>query len=471
MSQDKAPNDALRKSLHNALKAWRSTQPVSPEFFSLRLFQEAVAKGDSPRRALNQLLLSSLERLEVKHLDEAQILRDHFIDGQMVHLLANRRNISESNFYQRQARALVHLTAVVEQMEGERLAAYRATIAQRLPALAGLHLVGIEARLAELSPLLLNGAQPWIVSLEGIGGIGKTSLAAALVQHLMGSDHFRQFGWVSAKRSEFNVGEGLLDLDSPTLTVTALVEQLNAQLLSSSYALGGLSSEQQFALLQTHLKERPSLIVIDNLETIADVQALLPTLRQLINPTKFLLTSRESLYPQSDLVRQLVPELSVQHASDLVRQEAQRVGLHDLATATDAVLLPIYQAVGGNPLALRLVVGQSYFHGLATVLGDLEAARGKRIEALYRYIYRQAWDKLDEATRKVFLIMPLISDQGGDLSLMEEISGIESHHLRLAIERLVMANLVDVGGTVDQRHYTIHNLTRTFLQEEIAKWL
>jgi hypothetical protein len=35
---------------------------------------------------------------------------------------------------------------------------------------------------------------------------------------------------------------------------------------------------------------------------------------------------------------------------------------------------------------------------------------------------------------------------------------------------LVLLNLVDARGGLHERRYTIHSLTRTFLQEQVAKW-
>jgi hypothetical protein len=35
---------------------------------------------------------------------------------------------------------------------------------------------------------------------------------------------------------------------------------------------------------------------------------------------------------------------------------------------------------------------------------------------------------------------------------------------------LVRLNLVDVRGDLQQRRYSIHNLTRTFLHEQVLRW-
>jgi DNA-binding MarR family transcriptional regulator len=39
-----------------------------------------------------------------------------------------------------------------------------------------------------------------------------------------------------------------------------------------------------------------------------------------------------------------------------------------------------------------------------------------------------------------------------------------------ALDRLVTLNLVDSQGNLSERRYSIHGLTRTFLQEQVGKW-
>ncbi|MBV7334282.1 hypothetical protein KFU94_39810 [Chloroflexi bacterium TSY] len=70
-------------------------------------------------------------------------------------------------------------------------------------------------------------------------------------------------------------------------------------------------------------------------------------------------------------------------------------------------------------------------------------ARGKTVDALYTYIYFQAWNNLSEEERTTFLCMPLVAH-----------------------------NLVNSNQATNEEElrYSIHNLTRTFLHEQIAKW-
>jgi len=126
--------------------------------------------------------------------------------------------------------------------------------------------------------------------------------------------------------------------------------------------------------------------------------------------------------------------------------------------------------VGGNPLALRLVVGQTHIHALGDILDDLRQSSSRRSEALYTYLYRQAWEHLDADAREALLLMPLVAEQGGDLAYLAALSGRAPGKLRSVLETLVTLNLVDRRGSLQESYYTIHSLTRTFLHEQVLRW-
>lgn len=64
-------------------------------------------------------------------------------------------------------------------------------------------------------------------------------------------------------------------LPTPVLTADALVDALCRQLLPSAAAAARLSVQEAYQLLRTQLKQIPHLVVIDNLETVQDVEGLL----------------------------------------------------------------------------------------------------------------------------------------------------------------------------------------------------
>lgn len=327
-------------------------------------------------------------------------------------------------------------------------------------------LFGVDDAWQQLRTILDQPDAPWLIAIDGIGGIGKTSLAHHVVRDIMKTNRFQGMAWVSAKQEEFIPDQGLRSINGPALDSATLVDTLLEQ-LDKSNALSR-SPEEKLVILSDLLSETPYLVVIDNLETIIDYQSLLPLLRQLANPSKILLTSRHSLHAYSDVYCINLKELDQSNALAFIRHRAKLRGALALARASKARLKKIYRVVGGNPLALELVIGQICVSPLSQVLRNLKQAQDKTIDDLYSYIYWQIWQILDEADRRALLSMPLA--QGGSLDQLLALSELEIEILNQALERLAVLSLVEVTGDLEQREYQIHRLTETFLLKEVVKW-
>jgi hypothetical protein len=218
------------------------------------------------------------------------------------------------------------------------------------------------------------------------------------------------------------------------------------------------------------LKQAAHLVVIDNLETVEDYLALLPTLRALANPTKFLLTSRHSLKSQPDVYCQPLSELSRADALAFLRHEGLVRGFPALAEAEEDQLASIYDVVGGNPLALKLVIGQIHILPLSRILEQLKQAKSKPEQDLYTYIYWRAWEALSPPGRQTLLSMPMASSRGMIFDHLARVSNLSSDSLSQAIAELARFSLLEIGGDLAQPRYRIHRLTETFLLTEIAHW-
>ena len=109
-------------------------------------------------------------------------------------------------------------------------------------------------------------------------------------------------------------------------------------------------------------------------------------------------------------------------------------------------------------------------HALKVVLEDIEMARGRTVQELYEYLYRWAWNNLSESEQRVFLAMPLLPPEGGSYDQIVAITQMDESEVHDALERLVTLSLVEFRPGVESGKYLIHGLTRTFLQEQAAKW-
>ncbi|MCB0191320.1 MAG: hypothetical protein KDJ65_05195 [Anaerolineae bacterium] len=458
----------LQDSIHQALKAWHEAGREASPFSDLRLFQQNHQHhhGIDPRQTTNQILLEALDELAVTHQEGADLLRKRFLDGLVMHAIAGCFNIGEATAYRRQEKALVRLTHILYDKEIRLRSVYQTELEKQLNLPPAAYLFGVNYPLERLRSRLLSTEPIWLLSIEGLGGIGKTALANSLIRQMALSNRFSAVAWVSAKQHEFLPDFERAQTKTPALSHKALIDHLLDQVAPDQTF--NQSPTQKRTLLSHHLKKTPHLIVIDNLETVADYQTLLPLLRELAAPSKFLLTSRHSLKNQPDVFCCTLDELNSEDALAFIRHEAATRGLPLLAEAAETELKRIYDVVGGNPLAIKLVVGQLSVLPLPVVLDNLKQARGKRAEAFYNFIYWQTWQLLKPASRQTLLVMPLA--QTPTLDQLLTLSELDIADLTEALEQLAALSLVQVGGNLETRRYTIHRLTETFLLNEAIEW-
>ena len=461
------PFAKLKEDIHSALKSWHDTNKDISSLDYLQLFQQARLAGiTNARRATNDIIWDALETLVSEHEDSATLLRQHFLDGMLMHAIANRLNIGQSTAYRKQQEAIHQLTLIVQYKEEQAREAYQASLENRLRLPPEAQLFGVETRLQALLDHLLSVEAPWLASIEGLGGIGKTALANTVVRSADLINRFQDVAWISAKQKDFFPGIGLAETAAPTLTVETLIDTLLLQ-FGHTHALSQSPQEKRISLTR-HLKQAPYLIVIDNLETMVDYQTLLPFLWEIANPSKILLTSRHSLTAYANIFCLPLDSLSQSDTYQLIKHEATVRGFAMLAKAAEAEFERIYQVVGGNPLALKLVVGQTAFLPLSQVLDNLKTAQDRNVADLYTHIYWQAWQMMDDVAQQTLLVMPLTHE--GTLDQILTLSQLETSQLYQALQQLATLSLVQVSGDLEERRYAIHRLTETFLLNEAISW-
>lgn len=461
------PNHVLQ-----ALRQWHREGGAQSPLAGLHLFQTTQRRDSGTHRhTANTILCQALAQLATENAEYEKLLNSRFLDGKTVYEVANDLNIAESTLHTKQKAAVSQLTHIILEMEDTERTERSSSLIQALGGQSDGNLIGIAPHLDALAAKLAAVDGPLIIAIEGIGGIGKTTLADELVRRAIYQDlSWERVGWVTARQNELKMSGVIGTVADPALTAEALIEQLYDQLLPDSQRPPTFDSKQMLAALEKQMADHKCLVVIDNLETIEDVESLLPTLRLLSSPSKFILTSRKSFYAARDLFHFQVPELDEVESLELVRREAEASNLPHVAEASDEELRPIYETVGGNPLALRLVTGQLHVHGLGEILEDLTEARTETAENLYLYIYRRAWEHLCESARRALIAMILVTDYGDTIDELLATCNLDRSDLRRALKQLVTLNLVESRGGLNERRYSIHNLTRSFLHKQVVMW-
>lgn len=462
----------FEEQVRRALSEWhKPDDPTAPLGNTLSVQRQLSAEQGNHRRAINHVLQQGIQALGEHDPDGARLLTHHYIKEQTAAQIAKQLNVVEQTVFKIQRDKIKQLATWLAHREDQIYQEKLAVIVNRLERPTYTQLFGVSEHLDRLVALLNTPTAPWLVAIEGMGGMGKTALTDALVRRLIASPQWVDFAWVTARQQVLNLGGGIRPLDKPALSSDALIDALYTQLQGAGGPPRALTEKRVW--LQQQMKSRPHLVVIDNLETVADVEMLLESIHTLSNPSKFILTTRYNYYHDAGQYHFVLPELVATDAFALLRAEAHQRNLPSLATATDDELHPIYATVGGNPLALRLVVGQAHIFTLATILSHLRQGVAQSAGNLYTYLYRTAWDGLDESARRTLLLMPLIQEEGEELPYllaMGQAGNLTEGELLMSLHCLVARNLIDSRGTLHARRYTIHSLTRTFLQEQVLRW-
>jgi hypothetical protein len=293
--------------------------------------------------------------------------------------------------------------------------------------------------------------------------MGKTALADQISRDLIDRMHFEEVFWITAKHTHLStLGRLKVESGRPALTFPILIEQLADQLGVPDTP--GATQLHRQQIVRNHLRERACLVVIDNLETVADYRSLLPALRSIENPSKFLLTSRFRLLDEPNVFSLSLKELSRESAFELLKLEASRAGFSALADTPETVLQKIYDVVGGHPLALKLIVGQLKFRSLPRVLNRFEdGKRETSPDKLFEYIYQEIWETLSDESKTTMLALTQAGGSGFTFEHIVSIAGLSESAVDLCLERLILLSLVELGGNLYERRYRLHRLTEMFL--------
>ncbi|MEZ4861016.1 MAG: BTAD domain-containing putative transcriptional regulator [Caldilineaceae bacterium] len=329
-------------------------------------------------------------------------------------------------------------------------------------------LIGRAQELAELSALLTNPICR-LITLFGLGGIGKTRLALAAASE-------------PAVTTAFPAGVAFVALAGVT------TPQFLPDTLLNALALVRQSAQSPQQQLLTWLRPRRLLLVLDNYEHLLPDVALLLELLQNAPQVTLLVTSRERLQLQAEWLLTLTglaypTELSVlatgsanqdaaEHAYPALALFWQRVRqLHrhfapDLAERQ--AILQICRLTEGIPLALELAAGAAQHYPCVQIAAELAhgqppAARPLRDRPLRHQSLHasldHSWRLLTPAEQH--LLCQLAVFRGGFYgSAAQQVAGVALPELATLVDK----SLVQLGtNPLDAERYAMHELIRQYL--------
>ena len=228
-------------------------------------------------------------------------------------------------------------------------------------------LVGRERALTEIREILLDGSEVRLLTLTGIGGVGKTRLATAAAREA--KDHFP---------------DGLAFFPLASLRDPALLVPTVARSLGLRKAEGQSAREA----LHTHLREKQMLLVLDNFEQLLEAAAEVVYLIEACPGLVVLATSRAPLRVRGEQeypVPPLALPSSTQHPSEeeVLGTPSGRLFVERARAASPSFALTSENApsvaaicwrLAGLPLALELAAAKVRLLEPQSLLARLDQA-------------------------------------------------------------------------------------------------
>ncbi len=343
------------------------------------------------------------------------------------------------------------LTERLGQLEAEARASSRHLwLHLKLPSMNYTELFGRDEVLTSLYSQVCTSSPPNVTVLVGPGGIGKTTLAHALSLRLIQEECFEDFVW--------------LTLDELTAYPSVLA------MLARSLGYPHLAEDEPGVIeagLRLRLSTVPTLVVIDNADHMQGYTSLPSQLNQLVEPGHLLLTARSRPAPEAPVHLFSVSPLSRSEIAALLRSYARLQRTSQAKYLTETALDVIYAAIGGNPLAGRLVASQLAFLPLERILESLATLEVTHGEKLSERLFVPTWEALSDSARQVAIALCLLPPEGAYWHDLFATADLPVKTFDTALRELITASLVDVSG--EEPRYVMHALTRRFIDTQTGR--
>lgn len=320
------------------------------------------------------------------------------------------------------------------------------------------YFVGRENELKAAIQSLQPNSRTFIIGIEGIGGVGKSTLAIELSHRCIEAELFESVIWISAKESILTL-HGIEPIIPEAKTLSDILITIGTSL--GNPTIGNLSIQDQIKRAYNLLARHTTLLVLDNFESLSknEQSDILDFLRKSPITLKIIITSRERV-AEGQIIR--LQGLSFSESNALLEWDAQQKNIQ-LTTDQNKYLVDL---TGGLPLALLWVHGQIAVLGYS-VTQVLDKLSLDADIPILQYCFNHSWNLLRHNTENKLLYVLALQPEAVSRNALEEIAGIEDDdNFEIAISDLLQLTLIEREPNRD--YFSILPLTRRYIRTQFA---
>jgi tetratricopeptide (TPR) repeat protein len=320
------------------------------------------------------------------------------------------------------------------------------------------YFVGREEEIKTILQSLQPNSRTFIIGIEGVGGMGKSTLAIEVSHRCIENELFEAVIWISAKESVLTL-HGIEPVIPEAKTLSDILITIGANL--GNPTIGNLSIEDQIKRAYNLLSRRTTLLVLDNFESLSknEQRDVLDFLRRSPITLKVVVTSRERV-SEGQIIR--LQGLSFEESNALLEWDAQQKNIH-LTKDQSKYLVDL---TGGLPLALLWVQGQIAVLGYSATQVLDKLSLDTDIPIL-QYCFNHSWNLLRNSNEKRLLFILALQPDAVSRAALKEIAGIEDSDIfDAAISDLLQLSLIDREH--DRDYFSILPLTRRFIRTQFS---
>ncbi|PZV11299.1 MAG: NB-ARC domain-containing protein [Leptolyngbya sp.] len=333
-----------------------------------------------------------------------------------------------------------------------------ATVPDNLPRYGSVF-VGRKTEITQCLEALAPEERGWGVAIDGIGGMGKTALALEVAHSARQQALFDAYLFASAKTTWLSP-DGVRQETLALSSLDAFCREF-ARILGQD-EIGKITdaTERRRALLDA-LRGRRVLLIWDNLETLTaeERDQIAEFLRKLPGASKAIITSRRRTGESAVTIR--LDKLSLPEARDLMQQVGQRQPrvARELQQAGVTGQQALYDAAGGNPLALDWTLGFIAQKGDSFSMALERLRNAARSSDLYGFLFADAVQGLAALDRTLLSVLSVFLTPA-TLAALADVTELPPTEIQMGLGRLVTLSLVN---DLESSGYGLHPLTRNYV--------